>query len=407
MNSIAAVLLPAFFWLTFLSKPLEAVSPVLSNSDELLVIVAFVVSLWDGQIKREHFRILTMLFLFWVYAVLTSALSPYYRGPSLTVLDLFLFSKPILLYIGLMNLPQPVIRKFLKRVMPLVYIYLFSAFLMYFVNYVTKMFPVFDRRFGIASYSFIARNPGELANLVFISGILVYSFSKSARMRQLAIGLMSFLSLASLRFKAIVLSALYILLLGARRIGLIQKKHITTATGEVDTVNRLKLGYLLAVLPFGLIPGAGQFTNYFLGELTPRLFFVQKSAEVARDYFPFGTGSGTFGSTIAKNHYSDLYLDLGFADKWGLSADEGLFLSDNFWPMVIAQYGVAGLVMILIIYTLIAKNLLLHWSPNYRLSIGATSILLNLILSTLGAAILIGGLGVLLISTMVFLLREE
>lgn len=406
MNSLATIILPVLFLFTFFASIFSAVLPTLSYSDELLVIVAFGLAILGGRIRKEYFRILIALILFCIYDLTVSTFSPYFRGFSLTFLDVFLFSKPILLYIGLMSLPLHVIRSFLRRIMPLAYFYLFSAFVMYFVNLVVPLFPHTDRRFGIDAYSFIANNAGEFANLVFASGILIYSVSRSSRLRIVSIGIMLFLSFASLRFKAMVLALMYVLLIGARRIGLISSKVVRTSSGTLVKVNRIRVIYLIALLPFGLALGVNQFDQYFLGELTPRLFLTLKSVAVASDFFPFGAGGGTFGSAVAKSYYSELYYDLGFSGRWGLTETDNRFLSDNFWPMVIAQYGVLGLGIVLIIYKMITGNILRHWAPNYRHSIGAAAILLNLALSTIGSAILIGNLGVVLITVLVFLLRE-
>lgn len=406
MYSLAAIILPVLYLFTFFASTFSAVSPALSYSDELLVVVAFGLAILGGRIRNEYFRILAVLIVFWIYVLLASTFSPYFRGFGLTFLDVFLFSKPILLYIGMMSLPLHVIRRCLRRIMPLAYFYLFSAFVMYFVNLVVPLFPVTDRRFGIDTYSFIANNAGEFTNLAFASGVLIYSVCSSPLLRIVSIGMMACLSFASLRFKAMILALIYVLLIVTRRIGLISSKVVETSSGTLVKVNRIRAIYLLAILPFGLALGAGQFSHYFLGELTPRLFLVQQSVAVASDFFPLGAGGGTFGSAVSKMYYSELYYDLGFSGRWGLTETDNRFLNDNFWPMVIAQYGILGLGIVLTIYTMIARNLIRHWTPNYRISIGVIALLLNLAFSTLGSAILIGNLGIVLITALVFLLRE-
>lgn len=406
MNSVAAMVLSVLFFVTFFASTFSAVSPALSFSDELLVVVAFGLAILGGRFRKEYSRILVALIVFWVYDISASALSPYFRGFGLTLLDVFLFSKPILLYIGMMSLPLSVIQRFSRRIMPLAYLYLFSAFVMYFVNLLVPIFPVSDQRFGLDSYPFIASNAGEFANHVFVSGILIYSIGGSRRLRNISVGIMTFLSFASLRFKAMVLALIYVLLIFARRLGLMSSRDIETSSGMLTTVNRIRVIYLLAIVPFGLALGAGQFSHYYLGELTPRLFLMQSAVEVAREFFPFGAGGGVFGSAVSKLQYSELYYDLGFSGRWGLTETDGRFLSDNFWPMVIAQYGILGLGIFLTIYTMIARSLLRHWASNYRLSIGVVAILLNLATSTIGSAILIGNLGVVLIAALVLLLRD-
>jgi hypothetical protein len=407
LNSLAAIIAAALFLLTFFGSIFNTLSPAFSYSDEALVLLVFGLAMLGRRIRPEYFRILVLLVLFWIYTLFVSVFSSYYRGLGLTFLDLFLFSKPVLLYIGMMSLPSTLVCRFLSLVMPFTYLYLFSAFVMYFANRVVPIFEVTEQRFGFDTYSFIANNAGEFANLIFAAGILAFSVCRSSQIRLVSIGMMLFLSFASLRFKAMVLALLYVLLAVSRRIGLVQTRVAEVSPREVVTQSRVRLIYLLAIIPFGLALGAEQFSNYFLGELTPRLFLVQSAIAVASDFFPFGAGGGTFGSAVSKLSYSDLYYDLGFAGRWGLTEADGRFLSDSFWPMVIAQYGITGLGIVLAIYVMILRNVVQHWAPTYRHSIGAAMILVNLALSTLGSAILVGNLGVVLIVTLCFLLRNR
>jgi len=404
---LAAIIAAALFLLTFFGSIFNTLSPAFSYSDEALVLLVFGLAMLGRRIRPEYFRILVLLVLFWIYTLFVSVFSSYYRGLGLTFLDLFLFSKPVLLYIGMMSLPSTLVCRFLSLVMPFTYLYLFSAFVMYFANRVVPIFEVTEQRFGFDTYSFIANNAGEFANLIFAAGILAFSVCRSSQIRLVSIGMMLFLSFASLRFKAMVLALLYVLLAVSRRIGLVQTRVAEVSPREVVTQSRVRLIYLLAIIPFGLALGAEQFSNYFLGELTPRLFLVQSAIAVASDFFPFGAGGGTFGSAVSKLSYSDLYYDLGFAGRWGLTEADGRFLSDSFWPMVIAQYGITGLGIVLAIYVMILRNVVQHWAPTYRHSIGAAMILVNLALSTLGSAILVGNLGVVLIVTLCFLLRNR
>jgi len=405
MNRFIAIVLLVLFGLTFFTSLASASFPFLSYVDELLSIFIFGVVLVGGRVKRAHFRILTLLSVFWVYVFLNSAFSPYYRGIFMTALDLCLFSKPILIYIGLMNIPGDVINKTGRRLLPVMYFYLLLGFILYFVNIFIPMFPVGDMRFGINSYSFISNNPGEFANLVFAAGIFVYSLSHRSGVLFFSIWLMTFLSLASLRSKAIVLTAIYLLMIAARRIGLTRWTTVNISGTHAIRYPRIKTSTLLVILPVGLALGANQFIKYFLSEMTPRLYLITNSLTVAKQFFPFGAGAGTYGSAVSKIQYSKLYYDLGFAG-WGLSETDGRFLSDNFWPMVLAQYGVIGMVVIITIYIMIVRNLVQCWPTDYRRRVGAFMILANLILSTLGSAVIIGYIGTILIFVLVFLLRK-
>lgn len=60
------------------------------------------------------------------------------------------------------------------------------------------------------------------------------------------------------------------------------------------------------------------------------------------DYFPFGSGMGSFGSAAAADYYSPLYHKYKLDDIWGLTPEEPMFLADAFYP-TLAQLGVVGI----------------------------------------------------------------
>ena len=60
------------------------------------------------------------------------------------------------------------------------------------------------------------------------------------------------------------------------------------------------------------------------------------------DYFPFGSGMGSFGCAAAADFYSPLYYKYKMDDIWGLTPDNPMFLADAFYP-TLAQLGVVGI----------------------------------------------------------------
>lgn len=60
------------------------------------------------------------------------------------------------------------------------------------------------------------------------------------------------------------------------------------------------------------------------------------------DYFPFGSGLGSFGTAAAAKEYSPLYYKYHLDKIWGLSPDSPMFLADCFYP-TLAEFGVVGI----------------------------------------------------------------
>lgn len=65
-----------------------------------------------------------------------------------------------------------------------------------------------------------------------------------------------------------------------------------------------------------------------------------------KDYIPFGSGLGSFGTAAAAKEYSPLYYDYQLNNVWGLTPENPMFLADAFYP-TLAEYGIVGLFIFL------------------------------------------------------------
>lgn len=71
---------------------------------------------------------------------------------------------------------------------------------------------------------------------------------------------------------------------------------------------------------------------------TYRVAFTQ----ILWEYFPFGSGMGSWGCAAAADYYSPLYYKYDMTGIWGLDPENPMFLADAFYP-VLAQIGVVGI----------------------------------------------------------------
>ena len=67
------------------------------------------------------------------------------------------------------------------------------------------------------------------------------------------------------------------------------------------------------------------------------------SVEIARDYFPLGGGLGRYGTWMSRVNYSPLYREYGLSHVRGLRPRASAAATDTFWPAVLGELGVAGL----------------------------------------------------------------
>jgi uncharacterized membrane protein (DUF106 family) len=67
--------------------------------------------------------------------------------------------------------------------------------------------------------------------------------------------------------------------------------------------------------------------------------------DLAKDHFPLGAGLGRYGSWMSRVHYSPVYDETGLSEIYGLSEKMPSFVNDTFWPMVLGETGILGLVL--------------------------------------------------------------
>lgn len=88
-----------------------------------------------------------------------------------------------------------------------------------------------------------------------------------------------------------------------------------------------------------------------------RSVLTLKGLEIAKDYFPFGTGWSTFASYGAEKNYSPLYFIYGISNHQELGILYKKYLTDVYWPSVIAESGFLGFICIVLLLILILYSL--------------------------------------------------
>lgn len=131
----------------------------------------------------------------------------------------------------------------------------------------------------------------------------------------------------------------------------------------IKLYKRIKVA-TLATLGVGMLVVAWEkIALYFIKGIQykyARATLFADGVKVANEYFPFGTGWGTFGSYFAAVEYSPVYYALGWDKLYDLNPKRWYFLMDTYWPSVYAEsgwIGFAGLfVALLVVYILIQKR---------------------------------------------------
>lgn len=181
-------------------------------------------------------------------------------------------------------------------------------------------------RYGIPSFCFIFYHP-EVVNLLIV-GLIAILLADDPKKHKTFILFGLLVMCATLRWKAIGFAALvvYILILRGR--------------------SELSVLKVLTALAIAALVAWGQVSTYYDSESTARSLLTRDSIEVALSYIPFGSGFGTFGSAVTADaaYYSPLYFEFGYEAVYGLSPLTPSYISDTFWPTILAQLGFIGAV---------------------------------------------------------------
>lgn len=100
-------------------------------------------------------------------------------------------------------------------------------------------------------------------------------------------------------------------------------------------------------------------TNY-----SARQVLRTTSRKIAVDFFPLGVGFGRFASPTSMQYESDVYSLYWIDGVYGLSyeQDGGIFMSDVFWPMILGETGVVGLILYIILLIIVFYPLVREFS---------------------------------------------
>jgi hypothetical protein len=90
--------------------------------------------------------------------------------------------------------------------------------------------------------------------------------------------------------------------------------------------------------------------------LSARAILTSKGVEVAQQFFPLGSGLGTYGGPGAQKHDLTLFMDLGFGRYYWFR--QGRFLVDTYWPCIIAESGFFGALALFSFFMLMWGTLL-------------------------------------------------
>ena len=324
-----------FLFYTFLfGEQIMTAVPLWCYCDEIIALIALPLCVLNLSKRRKtgQNRVYIYIFAFLCCCLAGTCIYSYQPFFEAALPDLLLCAKFWLcLYFGMTVFRNFDIATYAGKLYLHIKIITWSFFILSVLNMTTGIFHYYDYRFGIGSNSLFYSHPTELVGYCSLLAVMLIAIKQFVSGSLFYMGLLMFTMCTSLRSKAvadvIIFVAIWFL-----------------SSGKM---NRLSVKHLLLLSPFVILAGWWQIEFYFieLGGESARAMLLLKSFQIANDHFPFGAGSGTYGSFFSSVYYSPLYYEYGLNTVFGLSEDFYEFMYDSFWPMILGQSGYTGLLL--------------------------------------------------------------
>lgn len=182
-----------------------------------------------------------------------------------------------------------------------------------------------------------------VSSFVMIAAALI---AESLERNRLYLVLICVLQFLTLRTKAYIFIAFLVpvILLGEVRV----TKLLTVLFGtgkEKVKLGRLFLAAAVLLLMIFIVGKQRLMETIYRGLQVPRTALHVIGLKILVDFFPFGSGLGTFASYLSGRYYSNIYDLYGISNVVGMNREEYHFISDVFWPYIYGQFGIFGMLI--------------------------------------------------------------
>jgi len=237
-------------------------------------------------------------------------------------------------------------------------------------------------------------------SLALISAITLYLSGKGTRFLWASILFINFLLLSSSAKELGVLIA--ILFMAA--ISVARNNQVAIGSRKLFLIGFFAAPILAFIFGAELERLFTDRINVYLLDANTRAALHIKSAEIATDYFPLGSGAGTFSSQPSRSlYFSPLYYEYGMTFYYGATENFSSFLMDAGWPKFIAEAGWIGGGAYFLAYLITLLGLLLSFLKNPN-PINTFGVLLGALIfsSALGSSIFTGDIGLMICALLFF-----
>ena len=224
---------------------------------------------------------------------------------------------------------------------------------------------------GVRAFHYIFLRVGNLSfvcvSCLIIMTMAMQEMKKRERIVQTVFIVLTLLLLVStLRARAIIFTIIYII------------GYFHFVLGKKV---KLRAWQVILVAAVGLYIGYPKLSLYFGNDTAARGVLLRFGYKTAVKYFPLGAGFASYGTFAARQYWSPLYTTYNFNNYYGLDRKWGGFLTDDYWPAIMAEFGFFGAILMLILIIRITVTCITSTSSNqiarFAAVFGITSMIIS------------------------------
>lgn len=354
------ILFTLIVFLSIFQRVIVEYIPAFSYYDELLTL--FMVCLYvstllkEKKLKKKDFNVFALIFLTIISGGIGNIISGYNRSLSLILNGILVWFKSFIIYICANKFFEQnaistngIITSLAKGTR----IFISAAFVGLLLSPITHwgIEPLAARmRYGLHPYEFIYSQPA-LLSWYCIAFAMILSLDNAIEDEQKNFKYLVLLSIVwafTLRSRAFVFILCFWFL------------YIVLFKVKPQKMPQIRLRYVVAIGAIALIAAKPAVEKYFLSGTTTRAILLLTGIDIAKRFFPFGAGFANYATSASYKVYSSLYYYYGFNHIYRLNevTDGMTELTDCYWPAVMGELGVLGLILLVCILVSIGKTLI-------------------------------------------------
>lgn len=306
--------------------------------DEITALILFFYALFNRATSKEYMVFIALAFFYLCYSLKYGI-----NVDSAAFVDFVIETKPYIVFYCTYNLGlflEDRQKKIIKKLIFLIFYVITLALMIDYTHTVECLFV----------------HESRVATFYVILGIACYYCSQRKNIDLFVSVIIISLSLLSLKAKSVSFFCALCILMYLNKSRYFYKMRLNSII-KITLMTSVVLFIVWDKFSYYFIDGSDA---YDTSQMFARPALYYTSIEIFKDYFPFGSGLGTFASYASGIYYSPLYSDYGIDKVFGLSIDDFSFVSDSFFPSL-AQFGVFGVYLFfLFLYRRIKECIALH-----------------------------------------------